>query len=336
MRASENQARIPADTHGAQFARTFSRLVERLEILRHFGVRVETVHRIEIADGFHRLYGQIGSAAAAQDHDVDLTDVILYIFNGIHCNGKDGTHALRIAAGEYRHRFHIFALGKRVLHTLAQITVPDDAHFDFFHKTTPFDRFISCINIPPKGKFCQATASFACFDLLISDFRFNYIRSRASTFPSKSLSESSPFSKIRYERGVSFLGRRYGARVRDQHAALAADKSRMDMAEHKRIAAVFRKPIEIEFVAVLQKYLFAVGIDLRFGHKLEIGDERIHGAVAISFDDRQAVGERIQKSSHAERAVAFGQWVARPVIIDIAQKYHLLCPFFGKSLQQLL
>lgn len=86
------QARIPADTHGAQFARTFSRLVERLEILRHFGVRVETVHRIEIADGFHRLYGQIGSAAAAQDHDVDLTDVILYIFNGIHCNGKDGTH----------------------------------------------------------------------------------------------------------------------------------------------------------------------------------------------------------------------------------------------------
>ena len=84
---------------------------------------------------------EIGRAAAAQDHHVDLADVFAHGVIPFHLDGQNRLHGGGVSAGEYRHDLHIFVLRRSVLYAAAQIAVTDNADPDFIHNCLLTRRF---------------------------------------------------------------------------------------------------------------------------------------------------------------------------------------------------
>ena len=135
------QARIPADAHGAEVACLFGGSVQRLKIFGDAGVGIEAVYRVEQLHDLRRLRGQVCRAAAAEDHHVDLADVFAHGVIPFHLDGQNRLHGGGVSAGEYRHDLHIFVLRRSVLYAAAQIAVTDNADPDFIHNCLLTRRF---------------------------------------------------------------------------------------------------------------------------------------------------------------------------------------------------
>ena len=100
------------------------RRVHSLEMLRDIGVRVKAVHHVEVPGEPGRLHRQVGGAAAAEDHHVDL---VLHSHSRLHRQhlhaGSENLHARRIAPGKHRRQLHVRIVLHRALHAFSQITI---------------------------------------------------------------------------------------------------------------------------------------------------------------------------------------------------------------------
>ena len=92
---------------------------------------VEAVHDVKHGGIFRGLNGQIGCAAAAQDHNVYFVFPRVNIVRMAHgCACGQNFYRFGVSAGEYRLQFHIGILPDGAFHTAAKIAITDDADSD--------------------------------------------------------------------------------------------------------------------------------------------------------------------------------------------------------------
>ena len=100
---------------------------------------VKGIDGVEQAGKRGALRGQIGGAAAAEDHHVDG---VLHGRGVVDCVGfcARGEQFERrgVPAGEHARQLHVLVLRKRQLHAPAQVAVPGDADANLFHACFSF------------------------------------------------------------------------------------------------------------------------------------------------------------------------------------------------------
>ena len=82
----------------ADMPRLFRRRIQSIIIFRNVRMRIKTIHCIEQAHYLYRLTRQICCAPAAQDHDIDLADIIAQCIHPLHFHRQYGLYRCRVSA----------------------------------------------------------------------------------------------------------------------------------------------------------------------------------------------------------------------------------------------
>ena len=121
------KSRVPADTDKTQSVVVKCDFRHSIDVLCHFGVRIETVNRVKFRRNLCRRVLQIALRADAQQHNVhiEFENIVLRVY----VRSKIRFYA--VSSRKYPDKFYIF-VGQRDFFTrFAEIPVADNAHFDF-------------------------------------------------------------------------------------------------------------------------------------------------------------------------------------------------------------
>ena len=118
------QARVPAYGNDAYMPRFLGSLVHIGKMLGNARMGIEAVHHVKEFGIMRRLHGQVSSAAAAENHDINFIFPFFYIADINHGNaGRFYRQKCGVTAGKYRCQFQIIIGLYRAFHATAQITI---------------------------------------------------------------------------------------------------------------------------------------------------------------------------------------------------------------------
>ena len=108
-----------------------SRSIYSLIMGRDIGMGIKAVNDVEIFCKLGCHFRQIGSTAAAEDHNINLILPFFGVLDGNHGNiGCLNFHSIRTAAGKDSLKLHIRVLVDGTFHTLCQVAVAHNSNVD--------------------------------------------------------------------------------------------------------------------------------------------------------------------------------------------------------------
>ena len=130
------KSRIPAARDQSDSAACLRRGVHPLKVFRDPRMGVKAVDHVEVPCQRRRRFGQVGSASAAEDQDVDPVLKGSHFRGGKHFRSGQRLHACGVAAGKNADELRIRILPDGAFHASSQIAVSvnGDSHrmFPFF------------------------------------------------------------------------------------------------------------------------------------------------------------------------------------------------------------
>ena len=117
-------SRIPAHGNNPYFPSFFRCSIHISKVLRDSGMGIETVYDVEQLRKLRRLLRQIRSAAAAENHHINLILPVRRLQNPAHgCRLCQYMYILRVPPGKYCRQLHVRILPNRTFHAAPKISV---------------------------------------------------------------------------------------------------------------------------------------------------------------------------------------------------------------------